>query len=330
LKAWQFIDTNEPLQLNEVPDPTPGPGEVVVDVQAAGLCHSDVSTMIDAHAKAALAHLPITLGHEIAGIVSAVGPDVTAWSIGDRVGVCPTASAAAPGTDGPSSNEVAPGYGRDGGFADKYLSAAFDLVRVPDELDITLGAVATDAGMTSYHALVVRGGLKAGMKVGIIGFGGLGQMAARVAVLKGADVHVAEMKEEVWPLAKSFGVTSTVADVTEWAGQGFDLIVDYAGFGTTTAGALKAVRFDGTVVQVGLGKTAGVAIDTLDLVGNHVNLLGSVGGTKQDIEDLYALMARGELKPHTSEITFDQIPQGIEDLKNGKVTGRLIARIGAR
>jgi propanol-preferring alcohol dehydrogenase len=166
------------------------------------------------------------------------------------------------------------------------------------------------------------------MKVGIIGFGGLGQIATRVAVLKGAEVHVAETKQDVWPLAKSLGVTSTVADVAEWAGQGFDLVVDYAGFRTTTAGALKAVRFDGTVVQVGMGKTVGVEIDTTDLVLGHVNLLGSVAGTKQDIEDLYELMATGDLTPHTTEITFDQIPQGIEDLRNGKVTGRLVARMG--
>lgn len=146
------------------------------------------------------------------------------------------------------------------------------------------------------------------MKVGIIGLGGLGQIAARVAVLKGAEVHVAEMKEDVWPLAKSLGVAGVVRNVSEWTGRGFDLIVDYAGFGTTTAGALKAVRFDGTVVQVGMGKTGGVEIDTSDLITGQVNLLGSIGGTKQDIRELYALMATGGLGPNITTITFDQSP----------------------
>ncbi|MGI4894787.1 MAG: zinc-binding dehydrogenase [Janthinobacterium lividum] len=319
---------NESLRLTELPDPTPGPGEVVIDVKASGLCHSDVSALTDPDILAML-RKPITIGHEIAGVVSAVGEGVTDWKIGDRAGVCPTASAATPGTPGPTASEVSPGYGHDGGFAEKYLGPAFDLVRVPDALDITLGAVATDAGMTSFHALVVRGGLQSGMKVGIIGMGGLGQIAARVAVLKGAEVHVADTKRDVWPLATSLGVTGTVSDVSAWQGQGFDLIVDYAGFGTTTAGAFKAVRYDGTVVQVGMGKTAGVVIDTADIITNHVNYLGSIGGTKQDIEELYSMMVTGDLAPVTTEITFDQIPQCIDDLEQGKVTGRLVARIGS-
>jgi len=284
--------------------------------------------MTDPMQRAQLAKTPITFGHEIAGVVAAVGAGVSGWQIGDRAGVCPTASAAPPGADGPGAGEVSPGYGHDGGFAEKYLGRAHDLVRIPDGLDVTLGAVATDAGMTAYHAIVVRGGLESGMKVGVIGLGGLGQIAARIAVLKGAEVHVAEPKSDTWPLAKSLGVTSCVSDVSDWAGAGFDLIVDYAGFGTTTAGALKAIKFNGTVVQVGLAVTAGVSIDTLDLVINQANLLGSIGGTKADIEDLYNLMATGELDPHVTEISFDDIPTGIEDLKHGKVTGRLVARIG--
>jgi len=328
MKAWQYPGTGETFELNEVPVPVPGPGEVLVDVRAAGLCHSDITLMTEPMQRAALGKTPITLGHEIAGVVAAVGDGVTGWQIGDRVGVCPTASAAPPGTDGPGAAEVSPGIGHDGGFAEKYVGPAHDLVRIPDAVDITLGAVATDAGMTAYHAIVVRGGLQSGMKVGVIGLGGLGQIGARIAVVKGAEVHVAEPKSGTWPLAKSLGVVSCVSDVSEWAGAGFDLIVDYAGFGTTTAGALKAVKFGGTVVQVGLAVTSEVSIDTLDLVVNQVNLLGSIGGTKADIEDLYELMATGELVPHVTEISFDDIPTGIEDLKRGKVTGRLVARIG--
>jgi propanol-preferring alcohol dehydrogenase len=327
MKAWQYPGTGERLELSQVPVPLPAPGEVVLDVHAAGLCHSDVSVIDDPMLRAVLAKTPITFGHEIAGVVAAVGDGVTGWQIGDRVGVCPTASAAPPGTDGPGAAEVSPGYGHDGGFAEKYVGRAHDLVRIPDGVDIMLGAAATDAGMTAYHAIVIRGGVKPGMKVGVIGLGGLGQIGARVAVLKGAEVHVAEPKSDTWPLAESLGVASCVSDVSEWAGGGFDLIVDYAGFGTTTAGAIKAVKYDGTVVQVGVAVT-GATIDTSALVINHVNLLGSVGGTKADIEELYKFMATGELDPHVTEISFDDIPTGIEDLRRGTATGRLVARIG--
>ncbi|MGC9537384.1 zinc-binding dehydrogenase [Streptomyces sp. UG1] len=126
--------------------------------------------------------------------------------------------------------------------------------------------------------------------------------------------------------ARSLGATDVVADAAEWAGAGFDLIVDYAGFGTTTEAALKAVRFDGTVVQVGLARTQ-ASIDTLAMVTSHVNYLGSIGGTKDDIAALYELMRNGDLAPQTNEISFDDIPAGIEDLRAGKVAGRLVARL---
>lgn len=90
IKAWQFTGTNEPLMLTEVPDPKPGPGQVVVEVKAAGLCHTDVGVLTDEGWLSTLVRLPITPGHEVSGEVSRVGAGVTGWSVGDRVGICPT------------------------------------------------------------------------------------------------------------------------------------------------------------------------------------------------------------------------------------------------
>ena len=314
MKAWQFTNTNEPLVLNEVAEPTAGPGEVILDIKSAGLCHSDVGAMTDPGWLALIPNRPITIGHEIAGVVTELGEGVTDVKIGDRVGVCPTASA------------LAPGYGRDGGFTYQHRVLAGDLVPMPEGLSFDMAALGTDAGMTSYQAIVVRGGLKPGMKVGVIGLGGLGQIGARVAVVKGAEVHVAEINKDAWPLATEIGATSVVSDVSEWAGQGFDLIVDYAGFGTTTAGALKAVRFDGRVVQVGMGRLE-TTLDIRDLILNKVQLLGSVGGTKEDVAAVYELIASGDLKPVVHTITFEEIPEGLERLRRGEVSGRLVARI---
>lgn len=313
MKAWQFVETDEPLVLNEVPEPEPGPGEVVVDVRACGLCHSDVTYMTRPEIKAAMPFTPMTLGHETAGVISALGPGVTGWRVGDRAGVCPTGRGPVPGIFAP------------GGFAAKQLVAADDLAPVPDDLDISLAAVATDAGMTSYHAIVVRGGLEKGTKAGVIGLGGLGQIAARVAVLKGAEVHVAEPKQDVWPFAESLGVTSVAADAAEWAGQDFDLVVDYAGF-DTAAGAIEAIRPGGTVVTVGLGAQT-FTIPSNALLRNK-NLIGSIGGTVEDIEALYAMMSAGEIAPAYQEIGFEGIPAGLELLESGQVTGRLVARFG--
>jgi len=97
VKAWQFTNTHEPLVLNEVPEPAAGPGTVVVDVKASGLCHTDVGVLEDEGWLPALIRLPITMGHEVAGVISELGEGVTGWSVGDRVGLCPTTSVGAPG-----------------------------------------------------------------------------------------------------------------------------------------------------------------------------------------------------------------------------------------
>ena len=314
MRGWFFTNTNEPLELGELDEPTAGPGEVVLDIKAAGLCHSDVGMLTDETWLQTLAFRPIVLGHEIGGVVTAVGEGVTDVHVGDRVGVCPTATGGAPG------------YRRHGGFTFQHVAPAADVVPMPDGLSFELAALGTDAGMTSYHAIVTRGGLEAGMKVGVIGLGGLGQIGARVGVVKGAEVHVAEPNEQAWPLAEEIGAASVVADAAEWAGQGFDLIVDYAGFGTTTRAATKAVRRDGRVVLVGMGKLE-FTLDTMDMILSEVTVTGSQGGTKQDIADVYELLASGEVRPEVTVIGFDDIPQGIDDLRQHRITGRLVAHI---
>ncbi len=314
MKAWQFTGTHQPLALNEVPEPVPGPGEVVVDIKAAGLCHSDVGVLDDEGWLSMLPVLPVTMGHEVAGVVSAIGEGVTEWSVGDRVGVCPT------------SSPVTPGYNRDGGFSAKYLAPAGDLVAMPDGLSFELAALGTDAGMTSYHAVMTIGGVKAGDKVAIIGLGGLGQVGARVAVVKGAEVTVAEINEDVWPLATEIGAVEVVKSIEELAGRDFDVVIDYAGFGSTTARAIDAIRRDGTIVVVGMGVLE-ATINTRDVILKQARILGSNGGTKQDIADCYELFASGEVAPVTTTITFDEIPEGIERLRRGEVAGRLVARM---
>ena len=312
MKGWCFTATNAPLQLLDIDDPTPGPGEVVLDVKGAGLCHSDVGVMTDPIWSTRMAFTPLILGHEIAGVVAAIGEDVTDVKIGDRVGVCPTVGLGAPG------------FSRHGGFTTKYLAKPMELVPMPDSLSFDLAAVGTDAGMTSYHGMVSRGQVQAGMKVGVIGLGGLGQIGARVAVLRGADVHVAEPNEAAWPTAHEIGAKSVVRDAAEWAGQGFDLIVDYAGFGTTTRAAVNAVRRAGTVVLVGMGKLE-FTLDTMPMIISEINVLGSTGGTKQDVVDVYDLFATGQVDPKITRIDFLDIAKGLDDLQHHRITGRLVA-----
>lgn len=311
MRAWQFEGTGRPIALNEVPEPEAGPGEVIVDVKAAGLCHSDIMYM--EVGEATMPFLPMTQGHENAGVISALGEGVEGWKVGDVVGICTS------GVRPPA------GMFTHGGFADKVVADARDLARVPAGLDLSQAALATDAGMTSYHAIIKVGGASAGMKVGVIGFGGLGQIGTRAAVLAGAEVHVAEVKESVWDLARAAGAVDVVGDAAEWAGQSFDLVVDYAGFDTTQK-ALAAIRRGGTVVQVGLGRPT-FTVDAPMILGR--TLVGSLGGTVEDIEEVFDLLLAREIEPVYTEIAFEEIGAGLERLRRNEVTGRLVARIGS-
>ena len=314
MRAWQFTNTHEPLVLADVDEPTAGPGDVIIDIRAAGLCHSDVGLMEDEGWLSLLAKRPITIGHEIAGVVAALGDGVTGWAVGDRVGVCPSTAAGAPG------------YRRDGGYSFKAATPAETLVRVPDNVSFALGAVGTDAGMTSHHAVIAKGEVGAGTKLGIIGLGGLGQIGARVGVLAGAEVYVAEIDEGVWGLAEPLGVRRIAGSITEFADVGLDVIVDLAGFGTTTAEAIETVRRGGRVVQVGMGRLE-ATISTKALILRGITLVGSAGGTVDDVAGIYDYFATGQLSPAITEITFDEIPGGLERLRRGEVTGRLVAKI---
>ena len=321
MQAWQFTGTNEPLVLNDIPEPKAGPGEVVLKMRAAGICHSDVGVLTDPGWLGMLAKIPITIGHENAGEIIEVGEGVTDWSVGDRVGVCPTVPEVGTGA------AASPGYGYDGGFAEQMVINAHALVTLPDSISYAQGAAATDAGMTAHAAMITNGGVKAGDTVGVIGFGGLGQIGARVAVLTGATVYVAEVNEQVWDLAREVGATDVKKSIKDFEGIEFDVIVDYAGFGTTTADAVDVIRRDGTVVLVGMGKLEST-INTMSLILNQCNLKGSNGGTKADIEGIYRFMESGDLDPKLTEIGFAEIADGVQRLQDGKVEGRLVAVFG--
>jgi alcohol dehydrogenase, propanol-preferring len=309
MKAWQYTGVNEPLVHNDVPEPEPGPGDVVLDIKAAGLCHSDIG-YLDGTISGVVAFAPMTLGHEIAGVVSAVGEGVTRLRVGDRVVS--------------KADMTGPGQVRHGGFAERVAVQQELVSLLPDGVAWDQGAVSTDAGMTSFHAVTVRGGVRAGHRVGIIGFGGLGSLGAQVAVSVGADVFVAEPNDELRARVAETGAVASGPSVESFRGLGLDVIVDFAGYGTTTAGAIAVVRDGGRVVQVGLGVPEST-INTFDLTVREIELLGSLGGVVDDNERVLELMAAGTLHSHTELVSFDEIGDAIERLRRHENTGRLVA-----
>ena len=311
--GWEFVKTHEPLVLVEKPDPVPEPDMVVIEVKACGLCHSDVGVLHD-EAWLELVRPHTYLGHEFAGVIVKAGAEVKNFKVGDRVAVCPT-------KDSRGQN---PSYrGRDGAYANLAIAPEEKLIHIPDGVPFTYAAAATDAGMTSYHAVMVNGGLKPGQKIGLVGIGGLGQWAVREAVLAGGEVYVATRNPEAQHLALSLGAKAAVTTPKELAPFGCEIIVDFAGGETTTQEAINSVVKYGKVVLVGM-KTRS-PIRAYDLILNKRTLIGSAGGTNEDIEALLQLIASGKLVPNIEEISFDEIPAGLERLRKGGLLKRLVA-----
>lgn len=312
MQAWQWTGTGRPLTLATVDIPEPGPGEVLLRVRAAGMCHSDIGELDEPSWAVNIHKNPITLGHEIAGDVVAVGEGVCV-AIGGRYGVHPM-------------GVTVPGYGRDGGYAAFHVAPAADLVPLPDGVSYEDGALGTDAGMTSNHAVAEVAGVAAGDRVGVIGLGGLGQIGARIAVLRGATVYAADPNPSARELGESIGVTKVVADAAELAGLGLDSVIDFAGFGATAQAAVSAIRVGGTVVMVGMGAHLSELV-TADVIHQKAVIRGSSGGTHADIEAVYGYLRDGEITPVVERLTFDQVDQGIDRLRRGDVTGRLVVTL---
>jgi propanol-preferring alcohol dehydrogenase len=310
MQAWQYVRPNQRITLNEVDEPTAAPDEVVVAVKAAGICHSDVG-FLDGTMTNLLGYAPITLGHEVAGLISAVGSAVTGYSVGDRVAL--------------RADLTGAGCGRHGGFQAKVATATEFLLRVPENVAWDQAAVATDAGGTAYRAVMTRGMVQSGNKVGIIGFGGLGSLGSQIARRAGAKIYVAETNVELHDAVRESGAEAVGTDIAEFADEELDVIIDFAGFGSTTAAAVDAVRHSGRVVQVGLAASHG-EINLQRLTVDEIELVGSLGGTNEDNVRVLNLMASGDLYSETKIIGFKDVADAITKLEQGGLRARFVVR----
>lgn len=321
-QGWLFTGAREPLVKAEVPEPSAGSGQVVVDVAAAGLCHSDVG-IIEGPGAAWITNLPIVLGHEVAGTIRELGADVHDFAVGDRVAIGLLAH-------GPEKKTGwdAPGLSRNGGYEQQAIAEVAELVRIPDNVSMAQAAAATDSVTTAYHAVVAEASVTAGTVVGIIGMGGLGMNAVQVAIALGAEVHGVDISAAARAAAAQFGIASIHEDVRDLAPYNCDVVLDFAGFGTTTAAAVEIVRIGGAVVLVGLGAVEMTLSSNL-VVTKQVKIVGSSGGSKQDLIKVLQMISDGTLTNVVEEIPFDSLPEGIRRLSEGDVVGRLVLDVNA-
>jgi alcohol dehydrogenase, propanol-preferring len=335
LTAWE-----QPAQLVEVAEPEPGPGEVLVRVAGAGLCHSDLHLM---HWRAGSLpyELPFTLGHEVAGTVAALGPGADGPDVGEPVlvygpwgcGRCRPCSVGAEHLCDADRTARGAGLGHDGGLAE-YMVLPSPRLTVPlDGLDPVAAAPLADAGLTPYHA--IRRALhllRPGTSAVVIGVGGLGHVAVQlVKALSPARVVAVDRREEALEVAARSGADAALpasglvpAQLRAAAGgRGAALVVDCVGSDETLALAAGAVAPGGHVSVLGLaGGTFPMRFGAVPL---ETPVIFSNWGTRQELAEVVALARAGAVALETERVPLAAVPAAYERLAAGGCRGRLVA-----
>lgn len=308
MKAARFYEAGKPMRIEDIATPEPGPGEVLVEVRAAGVCGTDLHIALEGTIPTA--RTPITLGHEGAGVITALGEGVTGWQVGDRVCFLPHAPCGECWYCTQGRETLCPrtqifGLHRDGTFAEAILVPARCLVALPEAISFELGAILTDAVSTAYHAVAVRGAVQRGESVVVIGCGGVGHHALLFARRLGAGQVIAvDVSDGALRRAQEAGADATVNaredDVAKRVkaltdGLGADLAVECVGRAETVTTALKCLRRGGRAVVVGVGSERVTLPPLQAFVGMDLALLGSMGFDRADLEAVIGMVAKGEL-----------------------------------
>ncbi|MEU8137135.1 NAD(P)-dependent alcohol dehydrogenase [Streptodolium elevatio] len=341
MKALQYRQIGGAPELVSVPDPEPGPGQVLLRVTAAGVCHSDIAVM-SMPAEALSFPLPFTLGHEGAGTVAALGSGVTGLSVGDAVAVygpwgCGTCAKCAQGKENYClrADELGirpPGLGADGAIAEYMLvDNARHLVPI-DGLDPVTTVPLTDAGLTPYHAIkrsVPK--LVAGSTAVVIGTGGLGHVAIQLLrAMTPARVVALDVNDDKLALAKQVGAHETVLSDAAAAdkvreltgGLGAEAVFDFVGAPPTTATAAACVAVEGDVTIVGLG--GGTVPVGFGAIPYDVAVTSPYWGSRGELIEVLNLARAGAVDVHVETYTLDEAPKAYERLHDGKVNGRAV------
>jgi 2-desacetyl-2-hydroxyethyl bacteriochlorophyllide A dehydrogenase len=303
MRALRLSSFGQPLRMEEVPSPTPGPDDVVVEVRAAGVCHSD------AHyrgGRGTVRRLPVTLGHEIAGVVVDRGERVSGAVVGERVAVhylvaCGTCAGCARGEQFCLCGEMV-GKDRDGGQAERVLMPARNAVRVPQGISDEQAAIMMCSTATAYHALR-KGRLERDETLLVLGFGGLGVSVARLGTLLGArrilavDRVAAKLKAARAAGAIPVDANGNVAEQIDAAtdGAGADIAIDLAGHPPLATAALRALAPGGRLVLVALNPKAFEFDPYSDVLAKERQIVGCSDHTRDEIVQLLDWAAAGRL-----------------------------------
>jgi propanol-preferring alcohol dehydrogenase len=333
MKAAVVHEFGGPLVVEEVATPVPEQGQVLVRVEASGLCHTDIHAAHgDWPVKPAPPFIP---GHEGVGIVERVGPGVTRLHEGDRVAVpwlgwaCGACEACASGWETLCPNARYTGYTVNGSFAEYVIAEAAFAGLVPAGIDPLDAAPLTCAGVTTYKAVKVSGARSSDL-VAVFGIGGLGHLAMQYAQIAGATVAAVDILESKLDVAKHLGAAYTVNALTHdpiaeiQAIGGADAAIVLAATPLACEQAFASLKRNGTLVLVGLPKDNVMRLPIFETVLKGIKIVGSLVGTRVDLTETFDLHAAGRTTVVRETRRLDQVNEAMAEVLNGAVDARLV------
>jgi propanol-preferring alcohol dehydrogenase len=333
MRAAVVTSFDRPLEIKEIPTPEPADGQILVRIEASGLCHTDIhAARGDWPVKPTPPFIP---GHEGVGIVERVGAGVAGHVVGDRVAIpwlgyaCGTCEYCVTGWETLCEAQLNTGYAIDGGHAEFAVADARYVVRVPEGLDPAEAAPLTCAGVTTYKAIKV-GGVTPGDRVAIFGVGGLGHLAQQYAQIFGGETIAVDVTEEKLALAKQLGAAHVVNAATTdpvaaiEALGGADVAVVLAADPRVIEQAHASLRRGGRLILVSLPKDNAMSLPVFQTVLKGIRVIGSIVGTRADLAEVFRLHIAGRTQVLYEVRRLDDINESIEDVLASRVPARLV------
>lgn len=322
------------LRIEDVPRPGVGPGEVLVEVAACGVCHSDLH-LLDGDLPLTE---PRTLGHEVAGTVAETGEGVD-LAVGTDVAVyggwgCRNCEVCTSGDDQLCNLTDWMGIGNDGGYAEYVRVPTADYCLPLEGLDPVAAAPLTDACLTPYRALE-RAAVGPGDRVAVVGVGGLGEFAVQLARLRGCRVVAVDRDEGALERAAELGADATVdtegsvpRGIRAAAGGPVDAVVDLVGVDETLQWGANVLGADGRLVLAGIGGGS-IEFSWNPLVGSEVTYRTVQWGNPAELRTVLDLARQDRLEVRTGRVGLDELPATLERLEAGEVDGRAVVDPGS-
>lgn len=335
MKAAVLHEFKKPLAMEEVERPKIQDDDVLIEVEACGVCHSDLHVAEgDWTQLAGIVKKPVILGHEIAGRVVEKGSEVRNLQIGDRVGVpwvywtCGECEFCREGNENLCVRQKITGVTVDGGFAEFVKAPASHALKIPDNLSFVEAAPLFCAGVTVYRA-IKHAGISRGQRLAVFGVGGLGHIAVQIGRALGAEVSAIDISEEKLELAKSFGAstmlnaasTKVVKDLRGKGGVHVALVASAAKAAYDQA--FYCVRPTGTLLAVGL-PAENICFPPIMMASGEIRIQASAVGTREDLRGILAMAAAGGVRCLTATRPLAHANHVLDELRHGRVAGRVV------